>query len=162
MDFTEELRAATKEELPQIMKLYRSVVGLEGCTWDAFYPNEDTLLEDFEAGQLFVLWKGEQILGAGSIVPENELDDLDCWQFRENARELARIVIAPKFQGKGYGKQLVEKLSERLKQSSHDAIHILVAKRNHSAQRMYQQIGFQNKGSCHRYGINFFAYEKKL
>jgi len=162
MEFTEELRAAAKEELPQILKLYRSVVGLEGCTWDAFYPNEDTLLEDFEAGQLFVLRKGEQIVGAGSIVPENELDDLEHWLFRKNARELARIVIAPKFQNCGYGRLLVQKLCDRLAQTGCTAVHLLVARENKPAQQMYQRIGFQNRGTCHRYEIDFFVYEKEL
>ena len=162
MNFTEELRAADKEELPQIRKLYRSVVGLEGCTWDAFYPNEDTLLEDFEAGQLFVLRKGGQILGAGSIVPENELDELEHWQFRKNAMELARIVIAPAFQGNGYGKLLVKKLCDRLARSGCKAVHLLVAQENKPAQQMYQRIGFQNRGTCHRYEIDFFVYEKEL
>lgn len=162
MNLTEELRAATKEELPQILKLYRSVVGLEGCTWDAFYPNEDTLLEDFAAGQLFVLRKGGQIVGAGSIVPENELDELEHWQVRENAMELARIVIAPTFQGNGYGKLLVKKLCDHLARSGCKAVHLLVAQENIPAQQMYQRIGFQNRGTCHRYDIDFFVYEKEL
>lgn len=162
MKFTEELRAAAKDELSQIMKLYRSVVGSEGCTWDAFYPNEDTLLEDFEAGQLFVLRKGEQIVGAGSIVPENELDDLDCWEIKENAREIARIVIAPEYQGKGYGKHLISKVCFKLKHTDRKAVHILVAKENRHALNLYRRVGFKYKGECHRYDLDFFAYEKIL
>lgn len=162
MELKEKLKAATREDLPQILKLYRSVVGAKGCTWDAFYPNEDTLFEDFEAGQLFVLWKDEQMLGAGSIVPENELDDLEYWAFPEKARELARIVIAPEHQGRGYGSLLVQKLCDRLAQTGCKAVHLLVAQENTSAQRMYQKIGFQGKGTCHRYDIDFFAYEKEL
>ena len=158
----EELRLAGKDELPQILKLYRSVVGSEGCTWDAFYPNEDTLSEDFEAGLLFVLRKGEQLLGAGSIVPENELDDLEHWAFHKKARELARIVIAPEHQGRGYGKLLVQSLCNHLAQEGCKAVHLLVAQENKAAQRMYQTVGFQNKGTCHRYDIDFFAYEKEL
>ena len=162
MELKEKLNAATREDLPQILKLYRSVVGTKGCTWDAFYPNEATLLEDFEAGQLFVLWKDEQMLGAGSIVLENELDDLAHWAFPEKARELARIVIAPKFQNCGYGRLLVQKLCDRLAQTGCRAVHLLVAQENTFAQRMYQTIGFQNRGTCHRYEIDFFVYEKEL
>ena len=162
MEYNEKFIAADKDALPKILSLYRSVVGTKGCTWDAFYPNEDTLLEDFEAGQLFVLRKGVQILGAGSIVPENELDDLEHWQVRKNAMELARIVIAPTFQGNGYGKLLVTKLCDHLARSGCKAVHLLVAQENIPAQRMYQGIGFQNRGTCHRYDIDFFVYEKEL
>lgn len=156
------LKPAKKEELPQILKLYRSVIGKPGCTWTVFYPNEATLHEDFKSGNLFVLHKGKNMIGAASIVPENELDDLTCWQFKENAREIARIVIAPEFQGKGYGKHLVKKLCLKLESMDCKAVHILVAKENHHALNLYRNTGFQNKGECSRYGHEYYAYEKKL
>ena len=46
---------ASEAQLPQILSLYRSVIGKEGCTWDMFYPSEGTLKEDFAAKQLYVL-----------------------------------------------------------------------------------------------------------
>ena len=84
------------------------------------------------------------------------------WAFPEKARELARIVIAPKFQNCGYGRLLVQKLCDRLAQTGCRAVHLLVAQENTFAQRMYQTIGFQNRGTCHRYEIDFFVYEKEL
>ena len=156
------LKVATKADLPQILKLYRSVIGKSGCTWDEFYPNETTLQEDFNAKQLYVLFKGKRMIGAASIVPENELDDLDCWYFKENAKEIARIVIAPEYQGKGYGKHLVNKLCLKMERTDCKAVHILVAKENHHALNLYRETGFQNKGHCHRYDLDFYAYEKEL
>ena len=156
------LKLASKEDLPQILKLYRSVIGKPGCTWNVFYPNEATLQEDFDAHCLYALYKGKIMVGAGSIVHTNELDDLDCWQFTENVREIARIVIAPEYQGKGYGKHLVRKLCLKLESMGCKAAHILVAKENHHALNLYRQTGFENKGSCHRYDLDFYAYEKKL
>lgn len=156
------LRNATKADLPQILKLYRSVIGKRGCTWDEFYPNETTLQEDFNAKQLYVLFKDKRMIGAASIVPENELDDLDCWQIRENAKEIARIVIAPEYQSKGYGKHLVNKLCLKIERMGCKAVHILAAKENHPALNLYRETGFQNKGSCHRYDLDFYAYEKIL
>lgn len=156
------LKAAKKEEFPQILKLYRSVIGIPGCTWTVFYPNEATLHEDFKTGNLFVLHKGKKMIGAASIVPENELDDLSCWQFQDHAREIARIVIAPEFQGKGYGKHLVKKLCLKLESMDCKAVHILVAKENHHALNLYRNTGFKNKGECERYDHAYYAYEKKL
>lgn len=153
---------ARKEDLPEVLKLYRSVIGKPGCTWSISYPNEATLYEDFRAGTLFVLHQRKKLVGAGSIVPRNELDDLDFWQHKENAGEIARIVIRPEFQGKGYGKHLVNKLCLRLEWSGCKVVHILVAKENHHALNLYRECGFKCKGECHRYDHDFYAYERKL
>lgn len=156
------LRQARKEELQKILKMYRSVIGKPGCNWSITYPNEVTLHEDFKTGNLYVLCKGKRLIGVGSIVPENELDDLDCWQYRENVREIARIVIAPEYQGKGYGKHLVRKLCIRLEKMRCEAVHLLVSTENHHALNLYREAGFHHKGQCHRYDHDYYAYERKL
>ena len=156
------LKLVKREDLPQILRLYHSVIGKPGCTWDVFYPSEVTLYEDFNAHCLYGLYKGRKLIGAASIVPENELDDLDCWQFKENAREFARIVIAPDYQGKGYGKHLVKKICVKLNSMGCKAVHILVAKKNHYALNLYRSTGFKNRGECSRYDHDYYAYEKKL
>lgn len=156
------LRPAKKEELPEILKMYRSVIGKAGCPWSITYPNEVTLHEDFKAGNLYILCKGKKIIGAGSIVPTNELDDLDCWQYRKNVREIARIVIAPAYQSKGYGKHLVRKLCLRLEKTGCQAVHLLVSAENHHALNLYRETGFHSRGPCWRYEHDFYAYERKL
>lgn len=156
------LRPAKKEELPEILKMYRSVIGKPGCNWSITYPNEVTLHEDFKAGSLYILRKGKKLIGAGSIVPTNELDDLDCWQYRKNVREITRIVIAPAYQSKGYGKHLVRKLCLRLEKMDCEAVHLLVSTENHHALNLYRETGFHNKGPCWRYDQDYYAYERKL
>ncbi len=153
---------AKKEDLPEILALYRSVIGRPGCTWSIAYPNEATLYEDFSTGNLFVLRQRGHIAGAGSIVPKNELDDLDCWQHKENAGEIARIVIRRDRQSRGYGKFLVDMLCQKLRKQDRKAVHILVARENHHALNLYRESKFHNMGSCHRYDHDFYAYERKL
>lgn len=155
-------QSAKKEDLPGILKLYRSVIGKPGCTWSITYPNEATLYEDFRNNNLFVLCRGKKIIGAGSVVSRNELDDLDCWKFTVDAREIARIVIRPEYQSKGYGKHLVNKLCLRLERSGCKVVHILVAKENHHALNLYRECSFHCMGECHRFDHDFYAYERKL
>lgn len=156
------LRQAKQEELREILSMYRSVIGKPGCSWSISYPNEATLHEDFRAGNLFVLCRGKTVIGAGSIVPRNELDDLNCWYYREEAREIARIVIKPEYQSKGYGKHLINKLCLKLEYKHCQVVHILVSKENHHALNLYRETGFRCKGECERYGHSYYAYEKKL
>lgn len=156
------LRPAKKEELPDVLKLYRSVIGRPGCTWNVFYPNETTLQEDFATGNLYVLDNGKELIGAGSVVPENELEDLPFWGISEKAREIARIVVAPAWQGKDYGKQMVSKLCKQLEETGCKAVHLLAATQNSSACKLYERVGFRRRGECHRYDHDYYAYEKKL
>lgn len=156
------LKRVKKAELPQILKLYRSVIGQPGCTWNVFYPNEATLHEDFSTDNLYALYKGKKLIGAGSIVPENELDDLELWYYKDGAREIARIVIDPKYQGKKFGKHLINKLCRQLESKRCQAVHLLAAAENNHAKNLYRSAGFRNKGKCHRYEREYYAYEKKL
>ena len=156
------LRPAKKEELSQVLNMYRSVIGRPGCTWSIAYPNEATLHEDFRTGNLFVLRHKGRIIGAGSIVPRNELDDLEFWQHKENAGEIARIVIHPDRQSRGHGKYLVDMLCHVLHKRGYKAVHLLAAQENRRALNLYRESNFHNMGHCHRYGHTFFAYERKL
>lgn len=156
------LLPARKQDLPEILRLYRSVIGKPGCNWSITYPNEITLQEGFHSKNLFVLRKGRTIIGAGSIVPQNELDDLKCWHFPMDAREIARIVIAEPYQGKGYGKHLVNQLCVKLKKANCQAVHLLVSTENRHALNLYRETGFFSRGSCHRYSHDYYAFERKL
>lgn len=156
------LRPAKKEELPEILKLYRSAIGKPGYNWSITHPNEVDLHSDFSAGTLYVLCKGKQIIGAGSIVPKNELDDLDCWHYHKQVREIARLVIRPEYQGKSYGKHLVRKLCHQLDKMDCQAVHLLVATENRHALNLFRETRFHNKGQHEWTGRTYEAYERKL
>ena len=54
------LRPAKEEDVPEVLKMYCSVIGKPGCNWSISYPNEATLHEDFSTGNLYVLWRGSK------------------------------------------------------------------------------------------------------
>lgn len=189
-------RRARNEDAAQILALYRSVTGSEFCTWNEFYPGEEEIAVDLQAGNLYVLedgsgpenskgirkslrkdggnpWEngdspsqGGSIVGAASIVPENELDDLEFWTDPGEAAgegkvfEIARIVISPRFQGKGLGKRLVTSLEEVLRERGCSAVRLLAAVKNIPACRTYLHCGFRILGECDRYGDHYYACEK--
>ena len=155
-------RKAQTSEAEAILALYRSVAGKPFCTWNEAYPGQFEITGDLAAGTLYVLEEGKEVIGAVSIVPENELDDLDCWKIRENAREFARVVLRPDRQRKGLSVFLVENIIQELRKLQAAAIHLAVAKENIPARRLYQKTGFDFCGEADLYGHSFFLCEKVL
>ena len=154
------LRKAEKSEAEAVRALYQAVRGTPFCTWNESYPGETEIAGDLSAGTLYVLEEDRQIIGAISIVPENELDHCSCWSVKENAREFARVVIKPDQQHKGLSVYLVEGVIRELQRQGAAAIHIAVAKENIPAQKLYRKTGFDFCGEADMYGHRFFLCEK--
>ena len=157
-----EYRLAKKEELPAVLELYKSVIGSEFCTWDEDYPGLEEINADHGNSSLFVLTEGDSLLGAVSIIPENELDELDCWQYRENAAELARVVVTPSMQGKGLSKKLVTEAENLLRQRGVKVVHLLAAVQNIPANRCYRSCGYVRYGEIPMYDSIYYPCEKLL
>ena len=154
-------RKANEADLEGVYALYRSVIGSRFCVWDDNYPGWIDIHEDDENGTLYVMEEEGAIIGAISIVVHNELDELTFWQ-RRNARELARVTVAPGQQGKGIARQMVTQTAAILKGQGVEAIHLLVAEANPPAQRVYRKCGFRFLGSCFMFGHDYIGCEKIL
>ena len=154
-------RKAEEQDLEAVFALYRSVVGTPCCVWNDDYPGWPEIHEDFENGTLYVVSREEAILGAISIVVKNELDELTFWQQRD-AREIARVVVAPGQQGTGIAQRMVAEIAAILKARGVKSIHLLVARANPPAQSVYRKCGFQFLGSCFMFGHDYIGCEKML
>ena len=155
-------RKAERCESEHIAALYRSVIGRPFCTWNEDYPGEEEICGDFAAESLYVLENAGELIGAVSIVPENELNGFDCWKVKDNAREFARVVIRPDHQHKGLSVRLVEGIMREMRKQQVSAIHISVAKKNIPAKRLYAGMGFDFCDEADMYGHSFFLCEKIL
>jgi L-amino acid N-acyltransferase YncA len=155
-------RKAEWSEAETIMALYRAVIGTPFCTWDESYPGSTEINGDLSSGTLYVLEENKELIGAISVVPENELDDCDCWKVKENAREFARVVLRTDQQRRGLSVYLVEGIIRELQRKGVAAIHIAVAKNNIPAQKLYKKTGFAFCGEADLYGHSYFLCEKIL
>ena len=155
-------RKAGKDEAETVLALYRAVTGTPFCTWDESYPGEEEIRNDLSSGTLYVLEEKGELIGAISIVPENEFDGFDCWQVTDNVREFARVVLRPDCQGKGLSVCLVEGIVQELRKQRTAAIHIAVAEGNVPARRLYQKKGFGIRGEADLFGHHFILCEKVL
>ena len=157
-----ELRLAEKGELDAVLALYRSAVGGEFCTWDDEYPGSFEIEQDFAHDSLYLLCENGYILGAVSIVPDNELEELECWQCREKTAELARVVVEPTQQGRGLSKVLVAEAEKLLLQRGVKAVHLLAAVKNVPANRCYASCAYVRYAPVEMYDQLYYPCEKLL
>lgn len=157
------LRKAYAHELGMVYSLYQSVIGSEFCTWNAQYPGMEEINEDYRTGNLFVLMEGENMIGAASIVPQNEMDAFSVWTSTEGSeREVARVVIAKGAQGKGAAVTLVGAVMHVLEARGCAWVHLAVCESNLPARKTYAKLGFTSVGEEDMYGHHFYLLEKKL
>ena len=155
-------RQAGQTDAGAVATLYRAVIGSSFCVWDEEYPGEEEIKGDLAAGCLYVLEDAGEVVGAISIVPENETDGFDCWQVRQDAREFARVVIRPDRQGQGLSRYLVDGIVLELRARGAKAIHISVAEPNLPARRLYAKMGFEIRGEAEIFGGSYFLCERIL
>lgn len=155
-----KLEKASILDLEDVKALYYSVLNTKYCIWNEEYPSSFEINFDFEHHKLFVLKINDKVIGAASIVPENEMDGFDCWKEKNNTCEIARIVIHKDYQGKGYGKVLVSKLIDLVKEMSFKAIHLAVHIDHIPAYKTYLSAGFKEVGNAFMYNHNYKLMEK--
>jgi ribosomal protein S18 acetylase RimI-like enzyme len=67
----------------------------------------------------------------------------EVWEDREeDEAELARVIVAPAWRGRGFGRMLVFFLTKRAKDAGFDAVWVRVAPGNHAAIATYAAEGF--------------------
>jgi ribosomal protein S18 acetylase RimI-like enzyme len=148
---------ATREDIPAIVSIYRSLVGTPGCTWDYEYPSRETAETDTARQELFVLKKGGSIVAVTSAGDFGELADL-TWK-SQNPCELARIAVPLNLQNQGIGTLILRHVIEAVKAKGFDGIRMLVAKTNFSALALYEKNGFERCGEVFRFNHDYYCYE---
>lgn len=154
----------TEQEKEELLSLYRSVIGSEGCTWSQEYPSEAILEGDVKRRAVFVMknQKGE-ILGAISIDDDKEVDGLSCWSNSlKPAAELARVVVKEEYQNQGIARRMFCEVMKELRKRGYKGVHYLVSKQNERALRSYAKLSFEKVGECDLYGGDWWCYEREL
>ncbi len=148
---------AEYDDIPEIVSIYKSLVGTPGCTWDDEYPSAESATEDIKGESLYILKDKDTIVAVASIGKFDELGHLQ-WK-PKNACELARIGVIPTAQGQGIGSIILKKLIEAAKESGYDGIRMLVSKTNPSALALYDKNGFERCGQTFMFNMDFYCYQ---
>ncbi|HEY7820406.1 MAG TPA: GNAT family N-acetyltransferase [Vicinamibacteria bacterium] len=56
---------------------------------------------------------------------------------------LAQLAVAPEYQGRGLGRQILVRVIERLKEMRYDGLSLMVSRENHRALDLYRSMGFE-------------------
>ena len=86
-----------------------------------------------------VLLDDDKIIGTSSYCKSRFADYKD-WG------EIISIYFLPEYMGKGYGRQLIEKVIDELKAMGFETIFLWVLEENHRARHFYEKCGFKNSG----------------
>ena len=157
-----EFVLATKDDVSEIMDIYRSLVGTPGCTWNEHYPDTATVESDISSKSLYVLKMNDKIV-AVAAASTGDFADLNDFEWApKNPCLLARLAVKPSMHKRGIGTIILENTIKAVKENGHDGIVMLVSKVGIPAQALYEKHGFERCGETFMYGIDFYRYEIKF
>lgn len=155
-------RKATACDESEILRLYHSLIGTEGCTWNLDYPSIDDIKNDIESASLYCLCSDDVIVAVGAICVSDEFNNLS-WSIKmTNHCEFSRIGVRGDMQKKGLGKIILKHLLNEAKTLCFDGIRMIVSKTNVPALSLYNKNGFSCFGEVKMFGIDFLCYELSL
>lgn len=92
-----------------------------------FFP-----LEEVQKCETYLWFENDELVGSIRI---NHNKERNCY-------EIERVMVAPQFQGKGYGMKLLNFIVAKLQQTHRTPIILMVATCNDKAVKMYEKFGF--------------------
>ena len=142
-------------QLSQVVKQHMLSQGLN--QWVGDYPIIDVFTQDLQLSGLYVFTENNQIIASISILPENDPPyQALVWDSSE-ALVIHRILVDPKHQGKGIGKQLFAYAIMQM-MNGYQSLKVDTHPDNIKMQTLIKQMGFSYKGYLS--SINRLAYEK--
>ena len=134
--------------------------------WDRYYPNRFVIKEDLKQGNLFAMSEGKLLVGA--IV----LDTQESKKYKElqwgdvcgKPLVIHRLAVLPTYQGKGYGKMLLQFAEAFAGNNGYSSIRLDVYSGNSGALAMYERRGYKEVGAIKFpfRKVPYYCLEKKI
>ena len=158
-------REATSDDLDAIVALYRSCTAYSPThgndNWREEYPNRAFALEDLANHGLFVLEHAGEVIGAISLVPEDDWDELPVWQGAASCN-LSRLCIKPQLQKMHLAQRMMEEVSALARARGYRSTRHGSLISNVASNRLYERMGYQNRGRASLYGHEYWCFERIL
>lgn len=157
-----EIVPALPSDVEEIAEIYRSLIGMPGCTWDDHYPTVDFVRRDIEDGNLFKAVVGGKIAGSAYMGDYEERSTLECFRGFGKLGEFGRVGVRRELHRTGVAQTMLEHLKNTAKERGYDAIALLVGRQNYGAMALYEKIGFERVGESNLYDTEWYCYLCKL
>ncbi|MFK9093479.1 GNAT family N-acetyltransferase [Bacillus salipaludis] len=147
-----EIQAIELIELKAVIRFYAEITAdlrRKGINqWDRFYPNRFIVKSDIIKGHLFGLSTDKKIIGAVAVDTNESKKYRELKWEDEDGKPLMihRLAVHPDYQGKGYGKQLLQFAEDYSLRNGFSSIRLDVFSLNSGAVKMYEQAGYQERG----------------
>ena len=163
-------RKAEQTDIPALCRLFEDCIrdmdekGLDQWRWEV-YPNEAVLMEDVDAGSLHILEDEGEVLAAFTI-NEDQADQYATlhWHFGVKPAVLHRLVVSPRRQRQGLGREAMGHVLRIAKEAGYDSLRLDTYLKNTRAMALYEGIGMRKAGQVkfdHR-TTRFQCYEIAL
>ncbi len=156
-------RKASDTDKAEILALYHSLIGTEGCTWNIYYPTMEDIEEDLKREALYCLTDEKGGIAAAVFAGSDpDMDELE-WDPRVTRTvDMSRLGVKHELQGQGVGARIMNEVLSHAKESGCDGARLLVSRSNPAALALYGKLGFENLGEARMYNIDFYRFEKRL
>lgn len=150
------IRKATIHDIPAVAAIYDAILDLEEAGqmtigWArGVYPTADTARAAVEAGDLFVLEDGGQVVASGRINRQQmpayaEVD----WRYPaadDRVMVLHTLTVDPRLSRRGYARQFLAFYEDYARENGCTALRIDTNARNAVARAMYAKHGYVESG----------------
>lgn len=134
--------------------------------WTNHYPTRSIIEDDLRKGGLFVLKREEEIIGAINLSDEQEIEYQTInWQFNgSKILVIHRLVVEPKYQGKGYARKLMGFAENFAKENNYSSIRLDVYSENKRVIEFYRRRAYLIRGDVNfpEREYPFHCMEKKI
>ena len=151
MDY--KIDKANEEDKYEILKIYESLIGEEGCTWNEEYPNIQDVERDISNKDLTCIRKDGKIIAVATLTKDDEIEEE--FENYNNVYSLQRVAVMKEYQGRGYAKILLKEILENVKNRNIDLIYLLVNPKNIRSKNLYKSLDFQYVKNIKLYDVNW-------
>lgn len=165
-----KIEKGTLSDLNKLFQIYlngKNELELNGIyQWTNNYPTRSIIESDIKKSVLFVLKNGREIIGAINISEEQEPEyETINWEF-DNSKVLVihRLVIDPKYQGKGYARKLMDFAEKFAIENDYYSIRLDAYSQNKRVIDFYEKRKYFIRGNVnfHEREYPFHCMEKEI
>lgn len=160
------IRLAKLKEIDQIMTVVKQAVALMKVDgndqWNDTYPSRDSLLQNINSNELYILEIKEDI--AAMIVIEKRQDfwyEQVKWVENDSFYVLHRLAVASDFRRQGLGKKMIEFSISKANENHVAAIKADTYSKNQKMKKLFVKLGFTYVGDIYfnNKKLPYYCYE---